>query len=257
MAFACHSVHATDICLSSGCTSEHPRPETCCAWAPAATSCEPSVVRCEHPIGTSPSCWPDVSVDHRARCTLPPRHATVAAVRRAFLNPPSLPPLALLQVVAQLCTSNNRVRAAAAAAAQETFDEATAAGLSSRKEQFLSCNPINRLTTKAQATKLSDPQPEIRYFGVDCRPGRLLRYGRFATAFHFDPCNLDNPDAIASMLATLEPLKGAVHFCLIGAGEALIRQEWGANAEQLQQALSDARSQLNAMAMFLLKRHFP
>jgi hypothetical protein len=59
------------------------------------------------------------------------------------------------------------------------------------------------------------------------------------------------------MLSTLEPLKGAVHFCLIGSGEALIRQEWGANAALLHQALSDARSQLNAMGMFLLKHNFP
>ena len=153
-------------------------------------------------------------------------------------------------MVSQLCapTSGNRTRSS-----NFCFEETFMQAVARTDDVYPPCNPICRLTTKVNAT----PPSTVRYFGVDCRPRGYLPYGRFATSFHFDPSALTDPDAIANMLNTLEPLKGSVHLCLIGSGEGLIRRQYGNNPQMLQQVLQDARIQLNSMALFFIKRNFP
>ncbi|TMW60736.1 hypothetical protein Poli38472_000778 [Pythium oligandrum] len=112
----------------------------------------------------------------------------------------------------------------------------------------------------------------IRYFIIDCRASEEVHQGQVPTAFHFDPDAVTDPQVLETVLATLNPMKGTVHMCVMNHGYGYIadslRQMMSASPssysdlpfflrDEFLEAMARDISRVNAALLFLAKRGFP
>ncbi|KAJ0398923.1 hypothetical protein P43SY_005281 [Pythium insidiosum] len=111
----------------------------------------------------------------------------------------------------------------------------------------------------------------IRYFVIDCRATEETQQGQVPTAFHFDPDAVADPAVLDTVLATLNPLKGTVHMCVMGHGHGHLADELRQHAApttasgelpfylqpEFLEAFARDISRVNAALLFLAKRGFP
>ncbi|GLD91801.1 hypothetical protein PINS_up000334 [Pythium insidiosum] len=111
----------------------------------------------------------------------------------------------------------------------------------------------------------------IRFFVIDCRATEETQHGQVPTAFHFDPDAVADPAVLDTVLATLNPLKGTVHMCVMGHGYGHLADELRQHAAptttpgelpfylqpDFLEAFARDISRVNAALLFLAKRGFP
>lgn len=122
------------------------------------------------------------------------------------------------------------------------------------------------------ASASGESDTAIRYFIVDCRSADELRGGQIPTAFHFDPDAVTDPTVLEQVLATLNPIKGKVHLCVMGHGYGHIvnevreqQQHASASAhtspfatrDDLFEAYATNLTRVNSALLFLTKQGFP
>lgn len=184
-------------------------------------------------------------------------------------------PTKLLFMGSSLMTSGS------SAASAETKDEATPkqsqlfqqiaeAGDSASLAMRLAVEDVIPLVFRSFQAPIANEK--IRYFIVDCRSEDELRGGQIPTAFHFDPDAVTDRQVLEQVLATLNPLKGRVHLCVMGHGYGRIVDELRQQQQQQQgqavsspfalkadlfEAYATNLTRVNSALLFLTKQGFP
>lgn len=159
----------------------------------------------------------------------------------------------------------------------QLFEQITEAGDSASLAMRLAAEDVIPLVFKSFQAPIADEK--IRYFIVDCRSDDELRGGQIPTAFHFDPDAVTDRQVLQQVLATLNPLKGKVHLCVMGHGYGRIVDEIRQQQQQQQQqqrrqapggasspfdhrddlfeAYATNLTRVNSALLFLTKQAFP
>ncbi|TYZ62621.1 hypothetical protein PybrP1_002381 [[Pythium] brassicae (nom. inval.)] len=152
----------------------------------------------------------------------------------------------------------------------QLFEQISEAGDNASLAMRLAAEDVVPLVFKSFQAPIADEK--IRYFIVDCRSDDELRGGQIPTAFHFDPDAVTDRQVLEHVLATLNPLKGKVHLCVMGHGYGRIVGEIReqqrrvgpagagspfAQRDDLFEAYATNLTRVNSALLFLTKQGFP
>jgi len=117
------------------------------------------------------------------------------------------------------------------------------------------------LCRKSRPQSLDDSgrmhQSEIRFYAVDCRKTAEREKGYFPTSFHIDPQNLNDPEELQKILGIFDALRGKVHICLMGSGEAVLQEMYFPKRnDAARRAAAEDASNIRLCATMFIKRGF-